>query len=60
MAAVVYALVHAPLGSSALAAVAFACGLAWGTLRDNTSSLVPSLVAHLLWDALVLFWLPLK
>jgi len=59
-AAVVYALVHAPLGSSVLAAVAFSCGLAWGILRATTSSLVSSLVAHLLWDVLVLLWLPLK
>jgi membrane protease YdiL (CAAX protease family) len=60
MAAVAYALVHAPLGSSVLVAVAFSCGLAWGTLRATTASLVPSLVAHLLWDALVVLWLPLK
>lgn len=60
MAAVVYALVHAPLGSSVLVAVAFSCGLAWGTLRATTASLVPSLVAHLLWDVLVLLWLPLR
>lgn len=60
MAAVVYALVHAPLGSSVLAAVAFSCGLAWGTLRATTASLVPGLVAHLLWDVLVLLWLPPK
>lgn len=59
LAAVVYALVHAPLGSPVLVAVAFLCGLAWGTLRATTTSLVPTLVAHLLWDALVLLWLPL-
>ena len=59
MAAVVYALVHAPLGSPVLVAVAFFCGLAWGTLRATTASLVPTLVAHLLWDVLVLLWLPL-
>ena len=40
-------------------AVAFFCALAWGTLRARTSSLVPTLVAHLLWDVLVLLWLPL-
>ena len=57
--AVVYALVHAPLGSPVLVAVAFFCGLAWGTLRVTTASLVPTLVAHLLWDVLVLLWLPL-
>ena len=59
LAAVLYALVHVPLGSSVLVAVAFFCGLAWGTLRTTTASLVPTLVAHLLWDALVLLWLPL-
>jgi membrane protease YdiL (CAAX protease family) len=59
LAAVVYALVHAPLGSPVLVAVAFFCGLAWGTLCSTTASLVPTLVAHLLWDMLVLLWLPL-
>jgi membrane protease YdiL (CAAX protease family) len=59
LAAVVYALVHAPLGSPVLVTVAFFCGLAWGTLRATTASLVPTLVAHLLWDVLVLLWLPL-
>ncbi len=59
LAAVVYALVHAPLGSPVLVAVAFFCGLAWGIMRAMTASLVPTLVAHLLWDVLVLLWLPL-
>lgn len=59
LAAAVYALVHAPLGSPVLVAVAFFCGLAWGSLRARTASLVPPLVAHLLWDVLVLLWLPL-
>lgn len=59
LAAVLYALVHAPLGSPVLVAVALSCGLAWGALRTATASLVPTLVAHLLWDALVLLWLPL-
>ena len=58
LAAIVYALVHAPLGSPVLVAVAFSCGLAWGALRATTASLVPALVAHLLWDVLVLLWLP--
>jgi len=60
LAAVVYALVHAPLGSPVLVAVAFFCGLAWGALRATTASLVPTLVAHLLWDVLVLLWMPLN
>jgi len=59
LAAVVYALVHAPLGSPVLVGAAFFCGLAWGALRATTASLVPTLVAHLLWSVFVLLWLPL-
>jgi len=59
LAAVAYALTHAPLGSPVLVIVALLCGLFWGALRATTSSLVPSLVAHLAWDYLVLLWLPL-
>ena len=59
LAAGVYALVHVPLGSPVLVAVAFFCGLAWGALRARTGSLVPALVAHLVLDVLVLLWLPL-
>jgi uncharacterized protein len=57
--ALAYALVLAPLGSLVLVLVAFACGLVWGALRAVTQSLVPPLVAHLLWDLLVLIWMPL-
>lgn len=59
LAAVVYALVHAPLGSAVLVVVALFCGLAWGSLRAATASLVPTLVAHMLWNLLVLLLLPL-
>jgi len=59
LAAVTYALAHAPLGSPVLVIVALLCGLFWGALRATTSSLVPTLVAHLVWDLLVLLWLPL-
>ena len=59
LAAAAYALAHAPLGSPVLVIVAFLCGLFWGALRATTSSLVPTLVAHLVWDLLVLLWLPL-
>lgn len=59
LAAGVYALVHAPLGSPVLMAVAFFCGLAWSSLRARTASLVPAMVAHLVWDVFVLLWLPL-
>lgn len=59
LAATTYALAHAPLGSAVLVLVALLCGLFWGALRAATSSLVPTLVAHLVWDLLVLLWLPL-
>ena len=59
LAAVVYAQVHVPLASPVLVAAGFVCGLAWGTLRAMTASLVPALVAHLLWNMVVLVWLPL-
>jgi len=59
LAALAYALAHAPLGSPLLVAVALLCGMAWGTLRAVSGSLVPSLLAHLVWDLLVLLWLPL-
>ncbi len=59
LAAVVYALAIAPFGSPVLVAVSLACGLAWGVLRAASGSLVPTLIAHLLWDLVVLVWSPL-
>jgi membrane protease YdiL (CAAX protease family) len=59
LAAVAYALAHVPLGSLVVVVVALLCGIAWGTLRAVSGSLVPALVAHLVWDVLVLLWLPL-
>ncbi|HVT06447.1 MAG TPA: type II CAAX endopeptidase family protein [Polyangia bacterium] len=59
LAALAYALAHAPLGSPVLVVAALACGLVWGALRTATASLVPSLLAHVAWDMLVLLWLPL-
>ena len=59
VAALAYAFAHAPLGSPVLVVVALSCGLAWGALRAATASLAPSLLAHLVWDLLVLLWLPL-
>ncbi|MBK6847768.1 MAG: CPBP family intramembrane metalloprotease [Proteobacteria bacterium] len=38
LAALLYALVHVPLGSPLLVAVAFGCGLAWGALRATHES----------------------
>lgn len=60
LAACVYALAHAPLGSPVLMFAALACGLCWGTLRAATNSLVPSVVAHLVWDLVVLFVRPIS
>jgi membrane protease YdiL (CAAX protease family) len=48
--AFVYAIAHAPIGSPLLVVVAVACGLFWSILRNRTSSLLPSLIAHLIWD----------
>jgi membrane protease YdiL (CAAX protease family) len=59
LATLAYALAHAPLGSPLLVAVALLCGIAWGTLRAVSGSLVPSLLAHMVWDVLVFLWLPL-
>lgn len=59
LAAVAYALAHAPLGSPVLVLAALACGLCWAALRAATGSLVPALVAHVVWDAIILLWLPL-
>jgi membrane protease YdiL (CAAX protease family) len=59
VAALAYALAHAPLRSPVLVVVALSCGMAWGALRAVSGSLVPALLAHLVWDILVLLWLPL-
>jgi membrane protease YdiL (CAAX protease family) len=59
VAALAYALAHAPLGSPILVAVALLCGIAWGTLRATSASLIPSLLAHVVWDIVVFLWLPL-
>jgi uncharacterized protein len=53
-----YALVSVAIGSPLLALVSLAMGLVWGLLRAWTGSLVPTLVAHLVWNAVVLLWLP--
>ncbi len=60
LAAGVYALALAPIGSPVLVFVALLCGLLWGALRAASGSLVPTLVAHLVWDVCVLLWLPLE
>jgi membrane protease YdiL (CAAX protease family) len=58
LATVLYALAHAPVGSALLVVVALACGLVWSALRATTSSLIAPLLAHLLWDLVVLFVVP--
>lgn len=60
LAATVYALVLIPLGSPVLVAAALCAGFAWAALRTASASLVPPIIAHLLWDALVLLSLPLQ
>jgi hypothetical protein len=59
LAAALYALAHIPVGSPLLVVVAFACGLVWSALRATTSSLLAPLIAHLLWDVVVLLLFPL-
>jgi membrane protease YdiL (CAAX protease family) len=58
LAAAFYALAHVPVGSPLLVVVAFACGLVWSALRAARGSLVAPLLAHLLWDVVVLFVAP--
>ena len=58
LAAAAYAVAHTPVGSPLLSLVALCCGLYWSALRALTKSLVPSLVAHVLWDLTVLVWVP--
>ena len=59
LAALAYAVAHAPLGSPVLVVAALSCGIVWGALRAATASLLPGLLAHVAWDMLVLLWLPL-
>ena len=59
LSAFLYTLVQVPVGSPALLLTAFACGSIWGALRARTGSLVSGLVAHILWDVVILLWLPL-
>lgn len=59
VAAAIYALAHAPIGSPLLVGVAFACGLFWSALRGATGSIVPGLIAHLIWDLCVMVLFPL-
>ncbi len=58
-AAIAYGVGHIPAGSLLLPLVALLCGLYWSALTAWTGSLVPALIAHLLWDLTVLAWAPL-
>lgn len=58
-AALVYAAAHAPMGSALLVATALVCGLVWSALRAVSGSLVPSLLCHVIWDAVVLLAFPI-
>lgn len=49
-----YALATLSLGSALLVLCAFACGVVWGVMRIATRSLVPPVVAHVVWDLGVL------
>jgi membrane protease YdiL (CAAX protease family) len=55
-----YSLAHLPVGSPLLAGIAWCCGLYWGLLRAGTGSLWVPLLAHALWDALVMAAFPLR
>jgi hypothetical protein len=55
----VYAVANLPSGSPLLTLLALLCGFYWSSLRSATRSLVPSLVAHLVWDCFVFVLLPL-
>ncbi len=53
-----YALASIAIGSPLLVLISWVLGLVWSLLRAWTGSLVPTLVAHVLWNAVVLLWLP--
>lgn len=58
-AALVYAAAHAPVGAPLLTLVAGCCGIYWGLLRARTGSLIVPLIAHCMWDLVVMLWFPL-
>jgi membrane protease YdiL (CAAX protease family) len=57
--AMAYGGAHGLVGSPVLVVTSFLCGVVWSGLRAVTGSVAPALVAHLLWDVVVLLWLPL-
>lgn len=57
LAAAVYALAQAGLGSGLLVGLAFGCGLVWGGLRFATGSLWAPFGCHLVWTtSVVVIW----
>lgn len=54
----IYAVASVAIGSPLLVLVSLALGLVWSLLRALTRSLMPTLVAHVVWNAVVLLWLP--
>lgn len=59
LSAIFYAAVHATSGSAVLVALAFACGLYWGTLRAAGCSLWASIPCHVGWDLAIMVVAPL-
>jgi membrane protease YdiL (CAAX protease family) len=59
LATLLYALAVVPAGMPLLVAIALGCGLFWSALKAWTGSLVPVLLAHLLWDMTVIMLNPL-
>lgn len=59
VAAAIYALAHVASMNPLLPVAAFGIGICWGALYEASDSLVPPVVCHLSWDALVLFAAPL-
>jgi hypothetical protein len=57
--AALYAVCHAPIGAPVLMIAALGCGLVWGVLRATTAGLVAPILAHVLWDEILLFIAPL-
>ena len=58
LAALLYTLPQIAFRSPLLVFVAFLCGVVWGVLRARTDGLTASLLAHLIWDILVLVLFP--
>lgn len=58
-ASVLYALAHAPIGSTALVLTCLCAGVCWTALRAWSGSLAAAIVAHLVWDLAVLVVRPI-